>query len=282
MAHILVVGSVNVDRVWRLNGPLRDGARISYDSVETRYGGGGYFTGRTLLARGHKVRLLTRLADDAAGRLCRTMLEQTGIDTSLVTMIDDVTRPFDILVDPVGERTILYSGRSPRPPIADIPAGGADLVYLNVQRMRDSASEAALGRTCVVSQIPLIVEERRPAHVLLASRSDVGPDGSIFAAAQLRAGPSLRSLVLTDGAAPVRIFDTTGETQIPVPACPPVKDTIGAGDVFAGGFIDAYVRGGNVAESAKCGSETAVQFLTKQNSLFETMAPALLPSEPEA
>ncbi len=272
MARILVVGSVNIDRIWWLNAPVREGARISYDRIENRYGGGGYYTGRTLLSLGHDVRLLTRLADDEPGRQCREMLEQSGFDTSLVTMINDETRPFDILVDPSGERTILFSGQSRRPPIAEIPASDADVVYLNVLRMDPAVSELLLQRHTVVSQYPLAVGERRPAHVLLASRSDVHLDGhaALFAAAQLRAGQSLRSLVLTDGAAPVRILDAAGETQSCVPASPSVAETIGAGDVFAGGFIDAYVRGVTVEEAARSGSDIAVQFLSNRTALSDT------------
>jgi sugar/nucleoside kinase (ribokinase family) len=257
---------------------LREGARISYDRIETRYGGGGYYTGRTLLSLGHDVRLLTRLANDEPGWQCREMLEQSGFDTSLVTMIDDETRSFDILVDPSGERTILFAGQARRPPIVEIVAAGVDVVYLNVHRMDPAASEALLPRHRVVSQYPLAAGERRPAHVLLASRSDVRLEGhaALFAAAQLRAGQSLRSLVLTDGAAPVRILDAAGETQSCVPAGPPAAETIGAGDVFAGGFIDAYVRGDTVAESAKCGGDIAVRFLASRASLFEARAPAFL------
>jgi sugar/nucleoside kinase (ribokinase family) len=266
MARILVVGSVNIDRIWRLNAPVREGARISYQRIETRYGGGGYYTGRTLLALGHDVRLLTRLANDESGRQCRMMLEQAGFDTELVTMIDDETRPFDILVDPSGERTILFSGRGRRAPIAEIPTADADIVYLNVQRIDAAAGETLAARHDVIAQFPLAVDERRPAHILLASRSDILLEDrdALFAAAQSRAGKAVRALVLTNGVAPVRIIGAGVETRAPVPICAPVVDTIGAGDVFAGGFIDAYVRGRTIAEAARNGSDVAVRFLSNR------------------
>jgi sugar/nucleoside kinase (ribokinase family) len=266
MARILVVGSVNIDRVWQLSAPVRAGARIAYDRIDTRYGGGGYYTGRTLLALGHKVRLLARLCDDEPGHQCRAMLEREGFDTSLITMVDGETRPFDILVEPSGERTILFSGQARRPPLAAIPAGDAELIYLNVLRMEPAASAAPLARHSVIAQFPLATGEIRPAHVLLASRSDIAGDDPhiLFAAARQRAGQTLRALVLTDGAAPVRIVEAAATQNVAVPACGPLADTIGAGDMFAAGFIDAYVRGARVADAVRRGSEIAAQALCRR------------------
>jgi sugar/nucleoside kinase (ribokinase family) len=268
VARILIVGSVNIDRIWWLNAPLRAGTRLSYDRIERRYGG-GYYTGLALAALGHDVRLLTRLAGDDDGRRCLAMLEQTGLDTSLVTMTDDKTTPLEILVDPSGERTIVFPSRARRPLISSIPVTGADLAYINAHRMDPAASEALLTRHPVISQFPLGAGARRPAHVLIASRSDIALDApaALFAAAHARAGASLRSLVLTDGANPVRVVGEAGEVRIPVPFCPPVAETIGAGDVFAGGFIDAYAGGASEAEAARRGSEIAVRFLADRASL---------------
>jgi sugar/nucleoside kinase (ribokinase family) len=270
VARILIVGSVNIDRVWWLDAPLRAGARLSYDRIERRYGGGGYYTGLTLAVLGHDVRLLTRLAGDDDGRRCLAMLEQAGLDTSLVTMVDGKTTPLEILLDPSGERTIIFPSRARRPLISAIPETDADLAYINAHRVDPAASEALLTRHPVVSQFPLGAGERRPAHVLIASRSDIALDASatLFAAARARAGVSLCSLVLTDGANPVRVVGEAGEMRLPVPFCPPVAETIGAGDVFAGGFIDAYVRGASEAEAARRGSETAVRFLADRVSLL--------------
>lgn len=263
VARILIVGNVNIDRVWRLTAPVREGARISYERIEARYGGGGFFTGRTLLSLGHDVRLMTRLGRDDQGRRCLAMLEETGFDTSLVDMSGDVTTPLDILLDPAGERTILFSNAAPRPPVEDIPAGDADLVYLNVRAMHPAASEVLLARHRVVSQFPLQVGERRPAHVLIASRSDVKLEGParLFAAAMERSAPGLQSLVLTDAGAPVRVVNAAGETLVPVTPCPQGVETTGAGDVFAGGFIDAYVTGQSAVEAARRGNEIAARLL---------------------
>ncbi len=263
MARILIVANINVDRLWRLSQPLRPGARIAHEGIAARMGGGGWYTGAELLARGHRVRIMTRLADDAAGRRCRAALEARGFDTSLVAMSEEVTRPNDILVDPAGERTILFPAAARRRPVEAIPADDSDLVYINVQRMLPAASEALLGRCPVVAQFPLAEGERRPAEVLIASRSDLGMEdrAALLAAARDRAGANLHALVLTDGPSPVRVIEAGGERVCPVPPCARVAATVGAGDTFAAGFIDGLLAGGSPAEAAAAGNAAAGRFL---------------------
>jgi sugar/nucleoside kinase (ribokinase family) len=63
----------------------------------------------------------------------------------------------------------------------------------------------------------------------------------------------------------VRIIADAATQSVEVPSCGLVADTIGAGDVFAAGFIDAYVRGNLVADAVRRGSEVAAQFLCAKN-----------------
>ena len=76
MAHIVVAGSVNLDRVWWLEAPLQSGARLSYAHRQLRLGGGGFNTAVALRTLGHDVSIVASLADDKAGRACRRALEQ--------------------------------------------------------------------------------------------------------------------------------------------------------------------------------------------------------------
>jgi sugar/nucleoside kinase (ribokinase family) len=244
MSRFLLVASAHIDRVWRLAEPLVAGGRQRYDSVASRYGGGGFNTGSVLRALGHHVRLATALSGDVAGECHRRALAARGFELDAVETVDQPTVPLEILLDPTGDRTIL-SPAQPRRTVADIDAKDADLIYLNV-RYRPGRSET-LARLAdrIVSQLPLDPAERRPARILIASRSDlpdIDDDALMFRARQV-AGPTLQALIVTSGSAPVRLLGRGPRLLVPPAALPPGTDTTGGGDFFAAGLLDALARG---------------------------------------
>lgn len=155
MATVLVVGSVNVDRIWHLATPVRAGGRLTCTGRETRLGGGGFNTGAALLALGHSVRLVATLADDADGRACHAALERRGFDMRHVGLVAGRTEPLDILVEPSGERTIIAPVAAERRPLDVLPAAGVDLVYVNRRRVDPAAMADLLLRLSIVAQLPL-------------------------------------------------------------------------------------------------------------------------------
>ncbi|SFK81692.1 PfkB family carbohydrate kinase [Methylocapsa palsarum] len=271
MADVLVVARPNLDRVWRLASPLAPGGRSSYERVEDRYGGGGFFTGAALIALGHRVRLVATLADDAQGRAFRDDLIKMGFDLENVKMVAGRTIPVEVLIDPSGERTIIVSALAEHAPVAALPPAAADVVYVNARRLEPRVMEAAMKRSLVVAQAPLEPDQRRPCHVLVASRSDLTAaqlaDPSAFSRAV--AGEAMEAFVLTDGALPVRIFSAAGEVGIPVAPVAPIEDSSGAGDVFCAGLIDALIRRQSIADSVRFGGDRAARFLIDRTNLFE-------------
>ncbi|GLK85450.1 hypothetical protein [Ancylobacter defluvii] len=205
MGHILVAGSVNVDRLWQLDAPLRAGARLTYRGSTLRCGGGGFTTGAALLALGHAVTIAATLADDGLGHACFDRLATLGFDVSGVRFFGRHTTPLDIFIDPSGERTILAPRSTEARRLAQLPHPPADLVYVNVRRMQPGALAGLAPGTRRVAQVPLEPREQRPADVLIGAAPDGGIDlgGDAFAQARRIAGPSLATLVLTDGPRPV-------------------------------------------------------------------------------
>lgn len=268
MGHILVVGSVNVDRVWWLNGPLCPGGRLTYRRRELRCGGGGFNTGAALLALGHEVTLVASLAEDAAGHACLRAVRKLGFDVSHVTFRGTRTRPLDIFVDTSGERTIMAPAATERPRVIDLPRLSVDAVYVNVRRIVASALSDMLPHTKIIAQVPLEAGERRPASVLIGATSDgrLVARQDILGEARRIGGDALAALVLTDGARGVRIYEDRGETRIEVAHCPTPPDTTGAGDAFAAGYIDAYMRGASPVEAARHGTGIAAQFLLDRSA----------------
>jgi sugar/nucleoside kinase (ribokinase family) len=257
----MAVGNANIDRIWWLDRPVAPGSRLSCQAIEERYGGGGYNTGLVLLDLGHEVMLVTSLYDDDKGRTYLKDLRRRGFNTDFVDLVPGATPSVEILVDPHGERTIIAPAGRRRPGIEALPPVDASLVYLNTRRMSPVALQQLNDFQQVVSQYPLAVE-RRPANVLIASRSDVkGSAQTAWQAAMDIAAPRLETLVLTSGTQPIEIVSQKDSIVVAVPPAAPVRDTTGAGDYFAGGYIDAIVRGLDAGAAALAACKVAVSRL---------------------
>ncbi|MBB3593597.1 sugar/nucleoside kinase (ribokinase family) [Rhizobium sp. BK529] len=257
MARVMVVGNANVDRIWWLDRPLVPGGRLSCQSIEKRYGGGGFNTGLVLLDLGHEVVLVASLYDDDEGRAYLKNLGKRGFNTDFVDLVPGTTPSVEILVDINGERTIIAPAGRRRPGIEALPQVDASLVYLNARAMSATALRQLDDFDRVVSQYPLFAE-RRPANVLIASRSDMkGAAQAAWQTAAEIAEPRLETLVLTSGMQPIEIVTGQDQVIVDVPRAAPVRDTTGAGDYFAGGYIDAMIGGLDASSAALAGCKAA-------------------------
>lgn len=261
MADLLLVATIALDRIWRLDGPLRPGARIAWRSVTTRHGGGGINTGTELVRLGHRVRVAGVVRDDAQGRESLAEMERRGLDASLMAVLPGESTITEILVEPGGERTLIFPPRvaGPRPGPARLDA---DLVYVNAGQLPDATDRALAEHPRVVAQFPRLPNMAHPARWLIASRSDVpdeAPD-TLFARGQALC-PGAWTLVITDGRRPVTVVEDGRETLVPVPDVVQAEDTTGAGDVFAAGMIDALVRGGTIEDAVRQGMMSAARHL---------------------
>lgn len=264
MARIIVVASANVDRIWWLDRQLVPGGRLFCRSVEKRYGGGGYNTGSALLDLGHEVVLVTSMPDDDEGRAYLQALGERGFTTDFIRLVPGRTTPADILVEPDGERTIIGHAGAGKPGIAALPPIDASLVYLNTKLLGPDAIRHLNDSAYVISQFPLS-GDRRPADVMIGSRSDLaGPPETDWQAAVEIAGSRLRTFVVTNGKEPVEIVDGHGRIQVEIPEPLPVRDTTGAGDFFAAGYIDAVVGGLDAEQAALAGCRVAATWLSPE------------------
>lgn len=261
--RIVVIGHVNHDRIWRLTEPLRAGGRIAWSSRDTRLGGGGYFTASRLRQLGHPVAILSNLMTDSHGDRAMADLDALGFDTSLITRVPGDTDFADILLDPLGERTILSNERRlSRKFILNTPL--ADTVfYVNAPLLPETILTSLGKARLVVSQLPLRNAARRPADIIIGSKADV-PDRSmndIWSLASELSGRRLRHLVMTDGPEAISIYDGTREITIALATKVSVRDTIGAGDSFSGGLIHALLSGADIADAARIAADLTAEWL---------------------
>ncbi|MFK0160955.1 PfkB family carbohydrate kinase [Rhizobium sp. NPDC090279] len=264
MPRVIVIGSVNHDRIWQLDAPLVPGGRIQFSSRTTQLGGGAFYTGRQLLELGADVAIVTRLMPDEQGQAALKSLVSAGFNIEHITMAAGETAPLEILLEPSGERTIIAPAGRSQPHTASGNLSGAG-VYINALALDESLVAQIDAQPLVVSQFPLRPATPRPADYVISSRDDV-PDDLTLAwqrAGQI-AGSRLKMLVLTDGTRPITLFDGSQTVEVAPADRVDTTNTIGAGDRFAGSFLFSLLEGKPPAAAARDASRTTAEWLRRR------------------
>lgn len=273
MAQIVVIGSVARDEVVRLAEPLCAGAHLNGSATGSRLGGGGANTAVALAAAGHQVTLLAAIGEDAEGSASLAELAGAGVCTAGIVRLARPTTRSLILLDPAGERTVVNITRceeaAPPSRLLDVPA---EATYVRSRRPDLAALLTAKAATSlVVAHMPPVETGSRPAHVLLASASDLPASAASDALVLGRAvaGALLRWVVITDGAAGARAVSEADALIAPAARVEPL-DTTGAGDAFAAGLVHALVSGRSMAAAL----DLAVRFGTEATLWARSGLPA--------
>jgi sugar/nucleoside kinase (ribokinase family) len=275
MGGIVVAGNVGIDRIWQLDRPLRTGARLQCGSRVLRLGGGAANTAAALGELGHTPVIAASIAADAAGDDMVAAIRAAGLDTSGIQRPPGQTSPGDIFLDPEGERTLIGGMRKPRPLPPAVFAHEWTLLYVNIACLGDPAALAGFrDRPWVVAQLPADLQEMRPAHVLIASRSDIGDLPADLLWRQRRAldGDMLRGIVITDGGRGADIVDRQGIRHCPTTSHR-IADSIGAGDFFAAGMIAALVERASIVDAVRQGQAAASRFILSRPAMLRVLGP---------
>jgi fructokinase len=260
---IVVAGESLIDLLVRPDG-----------AVEAVPGGGPYNTARALGRLGAPAAFVGRLSNDRFGGLLRAGLGADGVDLRWAIATDDPTLLAVAELDESGAATYRFHDQGSAAAglaIGDLPAElPADVGAIHVGTLglvlepMASAVEALVARAPGDALVfvdlnirPAAIRDEpayrarldrvlRRADIVKASVEDLawrspGLEAGAAAAALLAAGPAV--VLLTDGGRPVRIVDGQGLDMEPVPPVA-VVDTVGAGDAFGAGFLDAWQRGG--------------------------------------
>ena len=264
MPRVIVIGSVNHDRIWQLDAPLVPGGRMQFSSRTTQLGGGAFYTGQQLLELGADVAIVSRLMQDEQGQAALKSLVADGFDSQYITMAAGETAPLEIFLEPNGERTIIApTGRS-----VPLTAGERLLgagVYINALGLDENLVGQIDAQPLVVSQFPLRPATPRPADYVISSRDDVADDLLVaWRRAGQIAGPRLKMLVLTDGPRSITLFDGSTTIEVEPAAKIDTANTIGAGDRFAGALLFALLEGLEPAAAAREASRVTAEWLHRR------------------
>ena len=278
---IVVLGSFVADVAFRAARLPAWGETLMGSGFALGPGGKGSNQAVAAARAGARVQMISRLGDDAFGRLARETWAANGIDASLVGSCGVATGSAVILIDEVrGENAIIVVpgacftltpedveavGEAIRAagvllvqlelPVATVECGlrlarEAGVVTILNPAPAQSLSDAMLGL------VDYLIPNESEAALLMGRvvESVAQAEG----AARALMGRGARNVMVTMGAQGVLVCEEGAEAVL-VPACDAgtVVETTGAGDAFCGGFAAALSEGRTVVEAARFGCATA-------------------------
>lgn len=257
MAKILIVGSVARDDVVFLEHPLVPGAHLEGSPQGNRLGGGGANTAVALAGAGHQAVLVTPVGGDGLAGELVSELESAAVDISQLIRVEGPSTRSLVMIDGAGERTIvnLTRAREPGPPVRLLKVT-ADCLYVRSRSLDLAEVLTAKTASCrIVAHMPPLDPGCRPAHVLVASESDLEAKALVrpFETGRKVAGELLEWVVITHGPKGATAFGRDGAViEASAPAVD-VLDTTGAGDAFAAGLVHGLVSGRTMERAVATG-----------------------------
>lgn len=276
---LVVVGSLNMDLVFRAPRAPEAGETLIGYSFTTAHGGKGANQAVACARLGAKVSHVGRVGADAFGRQLKDALAADGIEVQHISVdAEAATGTAMILVDDQAQnRIVLAPGANARLAAAHLQEAltsieAAALMILQLEVPLPSVEAAiALARQ---SRCPVLLNpapaQQLPDHVwpaidyLIPNETEaslltgvsVGDVASASEAAAILRQRGVKTVLITLGSQGVLIADDQGVRHLPAH---PVKavDTTAAGDTFIGGFAVGRLEGMSVDDAARLGQRAA-------------------------
>src|SRR5665213_859504 len=242
---VLVMGSFVADLAFRAARLPAWGETLMGDSFALGPGGKGSNQAVAAARAGAQVRFMSKLGDDAFGRIARDLWEADGIDASLVGTCPMPTGAAAILIDSVrGENAIIV-----------VPGACFTLTPNDVDAEHEAIQ--ATGVFLTQLELPLDTVQRgleiaRAAGVTTILNPAPAPTSPLPDALIARA-----SLLRTAGGQ---------STLIPSFSAGPVVETTGAGHAFCGAFAAALAEGRGPEDAARFASACAGISVTRHGT----------------
>lgn len=277
------IGDLVEDIVVRLGGPVQEASDT--DAVVLRRRGGSAANVAVAVAHcGHPARFIGQVGDDAHGRGLTDALEAEGVE--VVAHRAGRTGTIVVLLDRAGERTML-TDRGACTALDHPEQGWLDgLSFLHVPayslvgeplrrtavtliewaheqgvRVSIDVSSAAVIESIGAGALHALLAELRPS-VLLCNELEAATLGAVDPLAI-----GAEAIVIKHGGAPAELL-VPDRPSIEVPALTlgHVRDTTGAGDAFAAGFLVALANGASPHAATSYGHQSAARAITSASA----------------
>jgi ribokinase len=287
-ARICVIGSANIDLIFRTQRLPQPGETLAGHSLQQCMGGKGANQAVAAARLGARVTFVARIGNDAFGIQAVKAYQSDGIDTSFVQRDTDLpTGTAAILVDDLAENCIIVVGGANQALTtqdiqnASLAIEQADLVLCQLETPVQASIAAfriarAAGVTTVLTPAPVasVTDEllslcdvcvpNRTEMAALVNRSVERLDDAELAAKLLRQR-GVHRVVLTMGSEGALVVDESGATFIP-PYKVKAIDTTGAGDAFTAALAVSLAEGQDICDAARRASLVAAISVTRRGT----------------
>ncbi len=270
--RVTVVGTLNIDHVWQVPALPRPGETILASVVERQFGGKGANQAVAAARQGARVTLVGAVGDDTDGQCYREQLAREGIEVASVATVAGVaTGAAHVYVDPKGENLIVVDrGANAHIDVTPLERALArtDVLVVQLECPLQAALEAlrlaaAQGVRSVLNASPTLRDfpwGQQAIDTVIVNEHECrdcfgrGPEElwtlSEAARRALLAQHGVTHLVITQGAKPTLQLSTAERISVPTYRVKP-RDTVGAGDMFAGTLAAELAAGRGWAEALR-------------------------------
>ncbi len=277
------------DRPLVLNHPLSKGGRAqAFGSIsapgalpEGRLGGGGANAAAALVNAGHRATVASAVPQGATGDKVLAAAEDLGIDTRFARRVPLGNSSTLILIEPDGERVVLQlmdreigtTGKLEAMmdafAAATAHAWGEDRYSAIFHRAGRVAPELNLldFQGIILAQGPLA--GATPSDYVVASQDDIEraglTAGDMWERTRTLAAERLKALIITDGPRGGSAITASGTVPYTTPQVKQ-RDSTGAGDCFAAGFLEAITSGADLLAALNHGALWGAQTAARMGS----------------
>ena len=282
MTKVLCLGDIMLDVTAVVGAPIKQGVETRA-VISTQGGGAAANVASWLAVSGTPAHLIARVGDDPAGTTVLAELDKYGVEHSQTIVPGASTGVVVVLVDALGERTMFPdSGANSGLGLADLPSlAGFTAVYLSgypLVNPRSRSGALDILRTVKERGLPVIFDPSTVGVLLEVGLNQVrewltlvdvvilneeeahflsGKNNPVDAAIDLL---TLTPLVVIKRGGQGALAQARGSQLVQIPAIDvDVVDTTGAGDAFAAGFIQSWIRNADLLDSLNSGALLAAQ-----------------------
>lgn len=289
MSKILVIGSLNIDMVMRVDHMPAAGETILCDGMKLVAGGKGANQACAAGRLGTDVTMLGAIGNDSHGEMQRDSLQRSGVDVSgLITKESVSTGTAFITVNKEGNNSIVVvQGANAQFTPEDIEGHRhlieeCEIVILQLEIPMDTVLYAVklartLGKTVILDPAPVpehfpeelyqYVDIIKPNESELSRLTGIADaQNHLEEAVQIVKDHGVKNVLVTLGGDGVYL-DTENEPPIHIPAKKvEVVDTTAAGDSFTAALAAMLLEGKTLKEAAEFANQVSAIVVTREGA----------------